>query len=38
MKAIDLAWIRERIGEADEGLAPIAAACEVAFRPPMTGG
>jgi hypothetical protein len=38
MKAIDFASIREPIGKTEEGLAPIAAACEVAFRPPTTGG
>ena len=38
MKAVYFAWIRERIGKAEEDLAPIAGACEIAFCPPMTGG
>jgi molybdopterin converting factor small subunit len=37
MKAIDFVWIRKRIGKTNEGLAPIAAAREIAFFPPMTG-
>jgi len=37
MKAVYFAWVRERIGVAEEEITPPARR-EIAFFPPMTGG
>jgi molybdopterin converting factor small subunit len=38
MKAVNFAWIRERIGRTEEDLAPPADAREIAFFPPTMVG